>query len=351
MACNCSSTRRTLLLVARNLTEHYPELLSLRDSFGWTNHPEYGALGVQVGAGCRFAGIAQVAELLQAVLEPARMDGVRAAWIDGDLPLAEQLSQVIHAEPVLRLVATDSTPLTDILAQRRIETWFQPVFRASDMHVWGYECLVRARTLSGDLISPADLLAWARQEQLIYLFDRVCRETHLRNCGRIAAPDDCKFLINFLPTAIYRPDYCLRSSLSAANDSGIHPSRVVFEVVETEKIEDREHLRSILEFYRKYGFQVALDDVGSGYAGLALLGDVNPDLIKIDRVLVAQAVQSPLHRSICEFLVRLGRENHRLVLAEGVETEEEHAVMTQLGVDLLQGFLFGRPGPLPYTVS
>jgi EAL domain-containing protein (putative c-di-GMP-specific phosphodiesterase class I) len=160
-------------------------------------------------------------------------------------------------------------------------------------------------------------------------------------------PEQCQFLINFLPTAIYRPDFCLATTVRAARESGIAPERITFEVVESERVVDHDHLRGILAHYRAKGFGVALDDVGSGFSGLSLLADLSPDLIKIDRGLVTKAVESPAHRGICASLVGLGRSNNHLVLAEGVETEAEWAVMEELGVDLLQGYLFGRPSPVP----
>ena len=206
---------------------------------------------------------------------------------------------------------------------------------------------MRGRALDGSLVSPATLLDWAHQEHLTFMLDRVVRELHLRAAGRLHVPDHCQFLVNFLPTAIYRPDFCLATTVRAARESGIAPERIIFEVVETEKMADHDHLRRILAHYREKGFRVALDDVGSGYSGLSLLGDLDPDMIKIDRELVRKAAESATHRGICASLVGLGRDHGHLVLAEGVETEAEWRVMEELGVDLFQGFLFGRPSPIP----
>jgi EAL domain-containing protein (putative c-di-GMP-specific phosphodiesterase class I) len=87
--------------------------------------------------------------------------------------------------------------------------------------------------------------------------------------------------------------------------------------------------------------------MGSGYAGLTLLGDLKPDLIKIDREIVAKSVNSKSHFNICASLIRMGKDNGQLVLAEGVETAEEVALMESLSVDLFQGYYFGKPEPHP----
>lgn len=179
------------------------------------------------------------------------------------------------------------------------------------------------------------------------MLDRVCRKTHLRNAAIHLAGQDVHLLINFLPTAIYNPEFCLTTTVAAARAGGLAPERIIFEVVETEKVTDLDHLRSILDYYRKKGFRVALDDLGSGYSGLAMLGDLDPDLIKIDRHLISRAVGSPMHRSICASLTQLGKDHGKLVLAEGIETIEEKELMESMGVDLFQGYFFGRPAPLP----
>jgi EAL domain-containing protein (putative c-di-GMP-specific phosphodiesterase class I) len=346
MHCECKTDQRRLALVIRGFGE-YPELQAFGAEHGWDFHPALGAIGVDVGEGRVMSGIAELAAFLRAVLDPARFQGVRAAWVRRELPLPDQLPELIHAAPLADMVSADSSELMPLLNEERIESWFQPVFRARTLELWGYECLMRGRALDGSLVSPATLLEWARQEHLTFMLDRVVRELHLRAAGRLDVPGHCQFLVNFLPTAIYRPDFCLATTVRAARDSGIAPERITFEVVETEQMADRDHLRRILAHYREKGFGVALDDVGSGYSGLSLMADLDPDLIKIDRQLVSKSAASAAHRGICASLVGLGRDQGRLVLAEGVETQAEWTVMEELGVDLLQGYLFGRPSPVP----
>jgi EAL domain-containing protein (putative c-di-GMP-specific phosphodiesterase class I) len=181
------------------------------------------------------------------------------------------------------------------------------------------------------------------------MLDRVCRETHLRNAGKAVIPDHAKLLINFMPTAIYKPEYCLQTTMAAAREARIAPDRVVFEVVEQYEVKNPHHLRSILQFYQKHGFRTALDDLGSGYAGLNLLADLNPDLLKIDRELISKAVSSTMHRAVCEALVRMGTQTGKIVLAEGIETVDELRMMIAMGCDLLQGYYLGKPAALPAT--
>ena len=182
------------------------------------------------------------------------------------------------------------------------------------------------------------------------MLDRICRETHIANAAK-ALPDDVSVLINFLPTAIYDPGFCLRTTRAAAKRAGLDPARVIFEVVETENVSDLEHLRGILDHYRQGGFRTALDDVGAGYAGLTMLAELSPNLIKIDRELIRQAPGSKMHRIICYALSEIARQSGALCLAEGIETEQEYQTILGIGVDLVQGYYFAKPALEPAATT
>jgi EAL domain-containing protein (putative c-di-GMP-specific phosphodiesterase class I) len=343
--CACRTAHRTLAVVTRGFDEH-PEL-SLLSPDDAVLHRHLDTLEVPLGPGRRWAGLAELSAFLRATLGEARWRDLRAAWLAPGAPIDGQLVTLIHAEPLERMAQPEAAALVEMVEAGRLETWYQPIFWAGTMGLWGYECLLRGRTADGGLVGAGTLLGWAQGEHLTFLLDRAARETHLRNAGRAGVPRGVNFLVNFLPTAIYRPEFCLATTMRAAAEAGLDPDHIVFEVVETERVPDRERLRGILDFYRARGFKVALDDVGSGYSGLSLMADLTPDLIKIDRELVQRSVDSSFHREVCASLARLGHENGLLVLAEGVETEDEWRVMEELGCNLGQVYLFGRPAPDP----
>ena len=346
-ACECRTDARSLVVLAPGL-DRYPELAGLTPGEDWALHPQLAAVRVEVGGGSRWSGVAEVAAFLRTELDAARFGALRAAWVRRGEPLEAQLVTLLHAGPLAGMVSVDSSPLSAMLRENRIETWYQPIFWAGTLELWGYEMLMRGREAGREQpVSPATLLEWARQEELTFMLDRHVRETHLRNAGAAGLGPPIHLLINFLPTAIYRPEFCLRTTVRVAAESGLEPDHIVFEVVESEQVAARDHLRNLLAYYRATGFKVALDDVGSGYSGLSLMADLNPDIIKIDRELIARAPESSFHREVCAALARLGQDNGQMVLAEGVEREEEWEVMTELGVNLLQGYLFGRPAPVP----
>lgn len=341
--CTCQSAVRRLALVIGDAAADSDEFDELLRRFDMAWHADLKVAVVTVGPGATFAGAAEVSDLISGVLGRDALHRIKAAWLDAG-EVEEQLVKLLRASSLADLAPAQDSPLATILDRRAIDTWFQPIFDRGGA-TWGFECLMRARDEAGDTISPAQLIAWARQDNLLFMLDRVCREVHIANADRVDDGEGYHFLINFLPSVIYRPEFCLRTTVAALKRTNLPPERICFEVVESESVTDHAHLREILAFYREAGFRVALDDVGSGYSGLSLLADLEPDLVKIDRSLVQRVLDSSAHADICRSIAELGRRQGKQVLAEGIETAEQCAHMLDMGVDLFQGFHLGRPAP------
>lgn len=348
-SCACQSSRRRIGLVFGRLVDQNPELAGAIERFGWAWDDDLGTAVAEVGPGTRFEGVAGIFDLVAGLVGERDTREIRATWLE-DAVLHEQTGRLLRAEPITEFVPRQDSPLAGLLEARALETWFQPVVDAESEAVVGHECLVRAHHPDdGRMIPPGEMIGWAREENLLFMFDRVCREIHIARAAASGAGPDHLFLINFLPSVIYEPEFCLRTTVSAIEGTGLRPEQIVFEVVETEAIEDHDHLRDILCYYRKNGFGVALDDLGAGYSGLSLMADLDPDLIKIDRGVVARADQSEGHAEVCRAIVGLARSRGRRVLAEGIETAAQRDFMRSLGVDMMQGYFFGRPAAAPVT--
>lgn len=344
--CTCATGKRRLIVLSPNLDIEFPELLMFGNQTNWCYHQDIHALEIPFGIEEPTKSLAGFVNFLRGLLDQARLRSLRAAWLNERETIEKQFPKLIHAGSLVSMVPHDGSSLVSILHQRRIETWFQPVKRVSDGSTWGYECLLRGRADNGDLISPGALIEWAKRENLVFMLDRLSREIHLKNAGtKIPNLQSMHILINFLPSSIYRPEFCLRSTNAAAEAAGIRPENVVFEVVETEAVDDITHLTKVLAHYRHVGYKVALDDIGSGFSSLNRLAELNPDLIKIDLELIQRSRESSLHRDICKALVELGHKRNLLVLAEGIESEQDEQFAASIGADLLQGFYIGKPSP------
>lgn len=235
----------------------------------------------------------------------------------------------------------ESSFLAAVIEDRRLVTHFQPIWDLRTGALHGWECLSRGLAPDGSLVAPDRLFAAAAVSGMLFPLDKLARQTALREASARRLPG--RLFINFIPTAIYDPVFCLRSTTELARSLGIEPGRVVFEVVETEQVGDEAHLKSIADYYRAQGFHLALDDVGSGYSSLNLLVALGPDVIKVDRKIVQDIVTRPPSQAVFRALVTMASEIGALLLAEGVETEGELEWVRSAGADLAQGYYWGRP--------
>ena len=216
---------------------------------------------------------------------------------------------------------------------------FQPIYDAVDERVWGYEALVRGLDGQG----AGEILSMVGPDQR-YRFDQDCRVKAIELASRLfPAGEDLKLSINFMPNAVYEPSGCLRATLRAAEQHDFPLTSVMFEFTEDEEVSDTVHLTNIITEYRKHGFTAAIDDFGAGHAGLGLLVDFQPDLIKIDMELIRGVATSPAKQAIIAGIVGIARQLGITVLGEGVETEAELLMLRGAGIRLIQGYYFAKP--------
>ncbi|QAS54698.1 hypothetical protein HLI_17625 [Halobacillus litoralis] len=156
-----------------------------------------------------------------------------------------------------------------------------------------------------------------------------------------------KIFINFLPSTIYVPEFCLQHTFQIVEEFNIDPSDLVFEVVETEKIKDVDHMKSILDTYKSSGMKVALDDVGAGYSTLEMLNLLQPDFLKIDRSYIQNCHTSPEKQAFLYKVMDRAKHIGIKVLAEGIETRDEWNWLHALGVNYGQGYFIGCPEAVP----
>jgi len=235
------------------------------------------------------------------------------------------------------------------LAAGALTSHFQPIVNVPAGEIFAHEALIRTTAEDGSIINGGAIVEAGRRLGALHVLDQIGRTSAIR-CAHTLGLTSSLF-VNFFPTVVYDPVHCLATTRVAMRETGIQPAQIVFEVVESEHILDRQHLLDILTYYRKEGFRVALDDLGSGYSSLNLLVALRPDFVKLDIELVRGAATDPLRRALVEALVRTAQESGIQVIAEGVETVATARVLTDVGVELMQGYLFGRPSPAAGALS
>lgn len=213
---------------------------------------------------------------------------------------------------------------------------YQPIVDFATRSIYAHEALVRGP--HGE--SAASVLAQVNPDN-VYRFDQACRVKAVAGAARLGMRE--LLSINFLPNAVYRPEVCIRSTFEAARMHNFPIERIIFEVTEGERVLDRAHLVNIFREYRRFGFQTAIDDFGAGYAGLNLLSEYQPDLVKIDMDLVRNVDSSRPRQAIVRAIAAMCAELGIRVLAEGIETRAERDFLAAAGIDLMQGYWFSKP--------
>lgn len=213
---------------------------------------------------------------------------------------------------------------------------YQPIVDLAHGAVWAHEALVRGPQGQGAL----SVLQQVNDDNR-YRFDQLCRVKAIREA--VALGIDARLSINFLPNAVYRPEVCIRTTLEAARTHGFPIDHIIFETTEGEHVQDSAWYAEVMSEYKRIGFLTAIDDFGAGYAGLSLLADFVPDIVKLDMSLLRGIEASRPRQAIVRHATALCCELGIRVVAEGVETAAERDFLADIGITLMQGYFFAKP--------
>jgi EAL domain-containing protein (putative c-di-GMP-specific phosphodiesterase class I) len=302
-------------------------------------HPEMLAVTLAPGR------LRQLSQDFASLLSSGELQESRALVVaPGTVPTISELPRTQSLSALIGKVQGEW--LVDLLLEDRLITHYQPILRCNlPDHVFAYESLLRGVDQDGALIPPNVIFSVAKSAELLSQLDRAARFAAIR--GAVTHRLDSKLFINFIPTAIYDPAFSLSATVLEIEKSQIEPSRIVFEVVESEQVPDVDRLLRILDFYRDAGFTVALDDLGAGYSSLTLLTRLKPEFVKLDVELVRDVDRDPYKANIAHKLLELARSLGIQTIAEGVETRGEWEWLGEHECDFVQGFYFGRPAAPP----
>ena len=226
-----------------------------------------------------------------------------------------------------------------IFADRDLVSAYQPIVRLDGRQIVGYEALARPAGDAADvsveaLFEAAKRLGFARD------LDWLSRRAAFQNARGIPAGKD--LFVNVGLWALLDPLHAVDQMLMLLRWARRKPADVVLEISERDPITDFERLKEVLQSYRAEGFRFALDDVGEGHSTLEVLAAANAEFIKIARSLTSN-ITSPGANSAIQAVVTFARASGATIVAEGIEDEATAAAMQAIGVELGQGYAFGRP--------
>ncbi len=232
-----------------------------------------------------------------------------------------------------------SDEVQSALRDERIVFAFQPVVAAMTGEVDHYECLLRMRTLDGQIISASEFVPVIEQLGFIRLIDRYVLDKAL---AELAAHPTVRLGFNISGlTAADRP--WLRALISQVRNRPDIASRIIVEITETAALYDIEESARFVSAVRQAGCHVALDDFGAGHTSLRHLQSLAVDTVKIDGSFISNLAGSPDAQVFLRHLLGLAQGFGFRTVAECVATAEDAAILRQEGVGFLQGYYFGRP--------
>jgi EAL domain-containing protein (putative c-di-GMP-specific phosphodiesterase class I)/CheY-like chemotaxis protein len=228
--------------------------------------------------------------------------------------------------------------LRDIIRRKRLTTLFQPITRAKDGTVFGYEVLTRGPANSSFRNSDM-LFSFAREAKLAWALEAIALEVALKRLREVDLLDR-KFLVNLEAEMFSQSEFRIHEVSAFFAE---HRGHFVFELTERAAIEDYAVFRELLDEFRRKDIEVAIDDAGSGYASLEAIAALAPDYLKVTKALVSTLAAEPIKQDLVKMLVELAGKIGAKTIAEGIETVEEYETCRELGIDLMQGYYIAHP--------
>ena len=253
-------------------------------------------------------------------------------------------SSQLHAESddYIRL----ESDLHDALDNDALEIWFQPKFDLAKRRIVGMEALLRWKHETRGFVSPQLFVAVAEANGLIDRLSQLVLKAALQQIiiWRSMGFDDLRVSVNISPMQL-KAETLAEETLNALKHAGVDGRQLEIELTETSVLDNPEQARVALARLRKEGVGIAIDDFGTGYTSLSLLADLPLDVVKIDRLFIMALETSERSRAVVGSVISMAHALNLRVVAEGVETNAQLDIMSQLGCDEVQGYLISRPKP------
>ncbi|MBS1227644.1 MAG: diguanylate cyclase protein [Proteobacteria bacterium] len=237
--------------------------------------------------------------------------------------------------------------LDDIVENCRLTGVFQPIIDFRTHSYIGYEGLIRG-PVDTPLHAPLQLFAAAERHGLRRKLEQACRETVFRAFAKLQLPG--KLFVNSSLDCLDDELIFNGGTVDLLHQIGISPGRVVIELTENQRINDYPDIHLALAHYRSLGYQIAIDDLGEGFANLRMWSEIAPDFVKIDRHFIDGIAQDKLKHHFVKAMQNLAESCSATVVAEGIENEADCLAVRDLGIALGQGFLIAMPDAEPRTL-
>lgn len=234
--------------------------------------------------------------------------------------------------------------LNSIIEEQNLSVYFQPIVANRYANIFAYEALIRG-PLNTPFHSPLALFDEAAKQGRLVELELLCRELSIVQFQKLNLSG--KLFLNASPDTLFQPDFRAGETLKMLDRAKLPANRVVIEVTEHSPLENYEVVREAIKHYKSMGFEIAMDDLGSGYSGLRMWDELRPDYVKIDRYFMVDIGCDKVKQQFVRSIKHIAEQLDCKVIAEGVETEDEFRFLNEIEVQYCQGFYFAKPSPLP----
>ncbi len=223
---------------------------------------------------------------------------------------------------------------------RNLSTVFQPIYSTEYMEIYGYEALTRLENCN---IGISELFNIALSSNEILSVDMYCRHIAIKNAALMGFKKHHYLFLNICPEVLLDPYHKPQITDFITSRYKMSKEHIILEITEESAVRDYKTFLRAIEYYRTNGYKIAIDDFGVGFGGPKMLSEVKPEIVKIDRYFVSTSIKNKISRNFIKLIIELCNETNIIVLAEGIENQDELELMKKLGVDLLQGYFLGKP--------
>lgn len=247
--------------------------------------------------------------------------------------------------------------IAQALSEDWFEAYFQPIQNIATGQTAGFEALLRLNHPDKGLLSPAAIISLAEENGTIHRIGNVILDQSVANLARLSrlpGMAQTYVAVNFSPLQ-FEPGLPTRIA-GLLHRHGILPGRLVIEITEAVIMKDDPQIRAILTAIHQLGCRIALDDFGTGYSSLSYLSRFPVDIVKIDQSFTRSICDDTVeirqrNRMLVEGIAAISHKMNCVVIAEGVETEEQKLLLADMGADYGQGYFFARPQPVERLIA
>jgi diguanylate cyclase (GGDEF)-like protein/PAS domain S-box-containing protein len=326
----------------KRLAERVGEVLRPRFELSDSDYAVTASVGVAIGSGTEVDvhDLVRDADTAMYVAKTGGKDSVRV--------FAPSMHERAHERFRLQV------DLRQALERSELLLFYQPIFDMLDGRLKGFEALVRWSHPTRGLVAPERFIPLAEENGLIVPLGRWVFQEALGQLGAWDSRHEGARALSMsmnVSTVQLRSPSLIADVRGALEHSGVAPSRVVLEITEGSLANETERVIEVLEELRALGVRIAIDDFGTGYASLSHLQRLPVDILKVDKSFVAALSDEDKSRELLEAIMGVGRALSLAVIAEGIEAQSQMNTLHEMGCEMAQGFLVGRPTPAELAES